>query len=258
MARAPRLTLPSLLTAAVAAVLAFAVAVADARGDDASAGAAATDVQRIEHAVNDLARAKRAGAGAVERLADRGLERLAPCRRKGPGWKRIRRIRNASQRGMYVRAARALHADMRELVSEKQARIEVLQPAYDRFVSRLQAAGVSDSLLREAVAAQARRASSYRDVAGVKASCRVFNRIAKRIRELPTRTPRQIIRADYRSGPLARRVERHISKQLKRIDRRHGIGHRDVDTLAAAGERLVALGGGSGYAAGFQYALSLR
>lgn len=258
MAHAPRLFLLQPLTAAIVAlVLAMAVA-GDARADEAPATVAATDVQRIEDAVNELARAKRSDAGAVERLAEERLERLAPCRRRGAGWKRIRRIRNASQRGMYVRAARALHADMRDLVAEKQARIDVLQRAYDRFVARLHAADASDPLLRDAIAAQARRAASYRDVAQVRASCRVFNRVTKRIRELPTRTPRQIIRADYRSGPLARRVERHISKQLRRIDRRHGIGHRDVDTLAAAGERLVGLGGGSGYAAGFQYALSLR
>ncbi|MEX1140786.1 MAG: hypothetical protein WD399_04160 [Thermoleophilaceae bacterium] len=253
-----RISLRPFLTAVAATIALTAGLAVDARADEAPATSAATDLQRIEQATNELARGKRAAAAAIERLGAQRLDDLGACRRSGPGWRRIRRIRNASQRGMYVRAARTLHADMRDLVAERQARIEILAAAYERFADRLHAADVSDPLLHEAVAAQARRVASYRDVRGVGASCRAFNRVARRIRELPTRTPRQIIRADYRSGPLARRVERHISNQLHRIDRRHGIGYRDAETLSQAADRIVALGGSAGYATGFQYALSLR
>ena len=125
-------------------------------------------------------------------------------------------------------------------------------------VARLRGAAIHDPLLGEAVAAQARRVEAYREVARVKASCAVFNRALRVVRDFPTRTPQEIVRADYRVSPRARRIERHVSNQLKRIDRRSGIGHRDADTLADAAQRMVALGGSAGYATAFQYALSLR
>jgi hypothetical protein len=78
------------------------------------------------------------------------------------------------------------------------------------------------------------------------------------VREFPTRTAAQIVRADYRAAPIARKIERHVSGQLTKIDRRAGISYRDAETLADAAELMVELGGQPGYATGFQYALSLR
>ena len=86
----------------------------------------------------------------------------------------------------------------------------------------------------------------------------VFNKLTRRVREFPTRTAAQIVRADYRSAPRARKIQRNVSDQLLKIDRRHGISYRDAERLAKAAGLMVELGGEQGYATGFQYALSLR
>lgn len=265
----------SLVCVALASTLGWALAAGAAQGatagvaaadrataaeavGDAAAGRPAHDVVVLEQATGELARAKRAGAARVDRLARDGAARLKPCWRRGPGWKRIRAVTHASQRARYAAAARTLLADMRTLLTVQQPLIAVHGDAYGRFVARLRGAELHDPLLGEAVAAQARRVEAYRDVARVKANCAVFNRALRVVRDFPTRTPQEIVRADYRVSPRARRIERHVSNQVKRIDRRSGIGHRDADTLADAAQRMVALGGSAGYATAFQYALSLR
>lgn len=230
----------------------------------APAAPAAVSAQPVEHQIaplqqltGELGRAKRAASDKVARLG-RGSSVLRPCLRGGPGWKRIRAIDHRPQRSLFRAAARRLLADMRLLLDEQQPRIVAYEPAFRRFVASLGAAPVSDPTLRAAIAAQARRLAAYDDVRGIEASCAVFNRLTRRIREFPTRTAAQIVRADYRAAPLARRIERHVSKQLSRIDRRHGVSYRDAETLADAAELIVAAGGEPGYATGFQYALSLR
>lgn len=214
-------------------------------------------VAAISRATAELGLAKRAAAGRVAQLS-RSASVLGPCLRGGPGWKRIRAVRHASQRSLYTAAARRLLADMKLLIDGQQPRIVVYEPAFQRFVASLRAAPVTDPTLREAIAAQSRRLAAYHDIRGVAANCAVFNKLTKRVREFPTRTAAQIVRADYRSAPIARKIERHISNGLSAIDRRHGISYRDAETLADAAETIVALGGEPGHATGFQYALSLR
>lgn len=219
----------------------------------------ATDEQvaALEQATAELGRAKRAAAGKVARLS-RGAAVLRPCLRGGPGWKRIRAVKHASQRALYTAAARRLLADMRLLLGGQQPQIAVYESSFQRFVAGLRAAPVSDPTLSEAIAAQSRRVAAYHDIRSIGADCSVFDKLTRRIREFPTRTAAQIVRADYRAAPLARKIERHISNQLGKIDRRHGISHRDAETLAAAAALMVELGGQPGHATGFQYALSLR
>lgn len=211
----------------------------------------------LQQATGELGRAKRAASEKVARLG-RGASALRPCLRGGPGWKRIRAIDHASQRSLFRKAARRLLADMKLLRSDQQPRIVAYEPAFRRFVAGLGAAPVVDPTLREAIDAQTRRLAAYDDIRGIEASCSVFDRLTRRVREFPTRTAAQIIRADYRAAPLARRIERHVSNQVSRIERRHGVSYRDAETLADAAELIVELGGEPGYATGFQYALSLR
>ena len=215
------------------------------------------EVLALQDATGELGRAKRAAAGKVARLSS-SASTLRPCLRGGPGWKKIRAIEHAPQRALYAASARRLLADMKLLLDGQQPRIVVYESAFQRFVSRLRAASVTDPTLGDAIAAQARRVASYHDIRGVKANCAVFNKLTKRVREFPTRTAAQIVRADYRAAPRARKIERHISDQLRKIDRRHGITYRDAERLADAAETMVDLGGEPGYATGFQYALSLR
>lgn len=215
------------------------------------------EVVALQEATGELGRAKRAAASKVARLSSSSSV-LRPCLRGGPGWKRIRAIKHAPQRALYTASARRLLADMKLLLDGQQPRIVVYESAFQRFVSRLRAASVSDPTLSDAIGAQARRVASYHDIRGIKANCAVFNKLTKRVREFPTRTAAQIVRADYRATPLARKIERNISDQLTKIDRRHGITYRDAEKLADAAELMVDLGGEQGYATGFQYALSLR
>lgn len=215
------------------------------------------EILALQQATGELGRAKRAAASKVARLSS-SASTLRPCLRGGPGWKRIRAIKHRPQRALYRAAARRLLADMKLLLDGQQPRIVAYEPAFQRFVAQIRSAPVSDPTLREAVAAQARRVASYHDIRGIKANCAVFNKLTKRVREFPTRTAAQIVRADYRAAPLARKIQRNISNQLMKIDRRHGISYRDAEKLAEAAEVMVELGGEPGYATGFQYALSLR
>jgi hypothetical protein len=224
----------------------------------AQVSAAAAEVQPIEQAVTELGRAKRAAGDTVASLSRRSSGVLAGCAKSGPGWKRIRAVKHAPQRNLYAASARRLLADMRLLLDQQQARIAAYGPAFERFVTRVGAAPVSNPVLREGIAAQARRLSSYREIAQVEASCKVFNKLTARVREFPTRTAEQIVRADYRAAPIARAIERNVSNQLRAIDRRHGISWRDVLTLEQAADAMLSLGSEQGYAVGFQYALSLR
>jgi len=226
--------------------------------DEEAVDEGADDLAPLEQATIELGRAKRAAAGKVAQLSRSSASALRPCLRGGQGWKRIRAVKHAPQRALYAASARRLLADMRLLLDGQQSRIVAYESAFERFVAQIEAAGVSDPVLSAAVAAQARRLAAYRDVRSVKANCQVFNTLTKRAREFPTRSAAQIVRADYRTAPIARRIERHISNQLRAIDRRRGITYRDAETLGDAATTIVDLGGGSGFATGFQYALSLR
>jgi hypothetical protein len=174
------------------------------------------------------------------------------------GRKRIRAVEHRPQRALYVAAARKLLADMRTLLEVQQPRIEAYGPAFDRYVSLLKAIDVSSPLVTAAIAAHGRRLAAHRAVGAIAANCAVFNRLAGAVREFPTRSAAQIVRADYRATPVARRIQRHVANRLTAIDRRHGISHRDARELEDAAEEMVAAGGSPGAALGFQYALSLR
>lgn len=248
-----------MLLGTVLLAMAFSVSTAAASPIDGEAAAEGTDeLVAIEQATAELGRAKRAGADKVARLGRAGTATLRPCLRGGRGWKRIRAVHHGPQRALYVAAARKLLADMRILLEVQQPRIETYGPAFERYVDQLKAVDVSSPLLSAAIAAQGRRLAAYRDTRSLTASCRVFNRLTTRVREFPTRNAAEIVRADYRATPVARKIERHISSRLAAIDRRHGISHRDARTLEDAAEQMVAAGGSPGAALGFQYALSLR
>lgn len=247
--------LRSLLPLALALLLGALVLPATAA---AQATTAAAQLAPIEQATAELGQAKRSAADTVARLSRRSGDVLADCTRSGPGWKRIRSIDHAPQRGLYAASARRLLADMRLLLDQQQSRVAAYGPAFGRFVARLNSAPTSDPLLVAAIAAQSRRLAAYAEIRDIEVSCTVFNRLTSRVREFPTRTAAEIVRADYRAAPIGRKIERHVANQLRAIDRRHGITYRDAITLQDAAELMVSLGGNPGYATGFQYALSLR
>lgn len=256
----PARTAAATAIASIAMAIGALVALCPAQAATASppASSAASDVSALERATVDLARAKRAASSSVERLRSEDAGRLERCMRGGPGWRRIRKVRHRPQRDLYRRAARALLRDMNALLHDQRAPIVAYRPVFDRFLAGIHAVGSGDSLLREAVDAHARRNTTYQAIGQIEASCRVFNRLTAGVREFPTRTPEQIIRVDYKAPPIARRIERHISRQVEAAERRSGLSDRDAETLERAAGLMVALGANPGYATAFRYALSLR
>jgi hypothetical protein len=222
------------------------------------ANSAASDVSALERATVDLARAKRAASSSVERLRRDGAGTLDRCMRGGPGWKRIRKVRHRPQRELYARAARTLLRDMESLLHDQRAPITAYRPVFDRFMAGIQGVGAGDPLLREAVAAHARRNAAHQEIGRIEVGCRVFNRLTAKVREFPTRTPEQIIRVDYKAPPIAGRIERHISKQVVAAERRSRVSDRDAETLERAAGLMIGHGANPGYATAFRYALSLR
>src|SRR5262245_34837867 len=137
----------------------FAISVSAALLVAAAPGAAQAqkpaDVTRIEAAVVELAKLKRGSAGQVN-AHERGAEAaLGACRRRGPGWARIRKVYDPSQRNMYARGARTLWANLRKTAIEG-AWVEVYTPHLERFLRRFETP-LSDPVLQAGIDAQRKR-----------------------------------------------------------------------------------------------------
>ena len=207
------------------------------------------DVTRVERAVLDLHDAKEAAAGeraAAQRAARRAL---AKCRDAGPGWERIRAVKNRSQRGVYVRGARELWADLEE-AAVAAAALEAYDTAFDRFLARFEAP-LSDPVLQGGVDAIASRLK-YEAAASEFGSCRTFEQVTKAVREFPHGVP-----ADFLAGEIYQRMSKFAQKRRNAAIRRHWTGAR-VRAIDAARARLAELGGDTGRATYFRYAYSLE
>jgi len=211
------------------------------------------DVSRIHAAVTELAKAKRDAAGRVAQRKRAAEEALAGCRSAGPGWKRIRAVRDASQRGAYVRGARVLWGELREAALE-QAALEVYDPFLTRFLGRLERP-LSDPAL-QAGADALRERIAYQREAYAFASCAAFEQLLGKVREFKVGGGHGVA-GDYRAGRIHNVFIRFVAGRQRAADRRHG-GSGYESALQAARERIVALGGDPGYASYFAFAHSLR
>jgi hypothetical protein len=230
-----------LILTAVFALAAVAPAVAQV--------AKPADVVRLETAIVELANAKRAVQPQVSARANAAQRALLACRSKGRGWKRIRAVRDASQRNAYARGAKALWSDLHELAAEG-AWVELHKPALERFLRRFEAP-LSDSVLQAGIDAQRKRLA-FAQAAYAGGNCATFNRLLKKVREFKI-GGRHGVAGDYYAGRIHNVFAGYVESRERAAARSHW-GSRHEGALQAARDHMKALGGNAGYADFFAFA----
>src|SRR3954454_3323704 len=71
------------------------------------------DVTRVEVAVVELAKLKKAATGQVSTQQRSAESAMGACRSAGPGWARVRKVHDASQRNAYARGAKTLWTNLK-------------------------------------------------------------------------------------------------------------------------------------------------
>jgi hypothetical protein len=207
------------------------------------------DVVRTENAVIELAKAKRAVADEVAAGKRAGARALRRCKRRGPGWERIRAVRVPAQRSLYRRGAKKLWKYLNEVAGETAA-LDAYRKPFERFVERLDGR-LADPVLQAGVGAWRRRIAYYKAATGF-GTCKTFERRLKRVRQLQETVP-----ADYVAGDIYHSMVRFVPNRRRRAARRHwGAGYQAA--LLSARTQLIALGGDPGYATFFAFGHSLR
>jgi hypothetical protein len=207
------------------------------------------DVTRIESAVVELAKQKRGSERQVASHRRESESAMGACRSAGPGWARIRAVRDRSQRDAYARGARALWSNLREAASEG-AWVDVYTPHFERFLRRFEPP-LSDPILQAGIEAQRKRLA-YNHAAYSFGTCATFNRQLKKVREFKI-GGRHGVAGDYHAGKIHNDFIRYVASRQRSAARAHWGGRYD-DALDAARNRLKELGGDEGYANYFAFA----
>jgi hypothetical protein len=207
------------------------------------------DVTRIESAVVELAKQKSGAAGQVSAHRRAVQNALGACRTTGPGWSRIRKVRDRAQRNAYARGARALWSGLNEVAAEG-AWVEVYTPFFERFLRKFDAP-LSDPVLQAGVDAQRRRLA-YDHAAYSFGTCATFNTALKKVREFKIGGSHGVS-GDYYAGKIYNDFVRYVSSRQRAAARAHW-SSRDDNALEAARAQLKALGGDQGYANYFAFA----
>jgi hypothetical protein len=208
-----------------------------------------TDVTRIEAAVVELAKLKRGSEGQVNAHERAGERALAACRSKGPGWARVRGVKDASQRNAYARGAKALWNNLRQTAIEG-AWVEVYTPHFERFLRRFDTP-LSDPVLQAGIDAQRKRLA-FDQSAYSFGSCATFNTLMKKVREFKIGGSYGVS-GDYYAGKIHNDFVRYVARRQANAARAHW-GSRYDSALDAARQQLRALGGDEGYANYFAFA----
>ena len=207
------------------------------------------DVTRIESAVVELAELKRGSDSQVaahRRAAERALAR---CRSKGPGWARIRAVRDRSQRDAYARGAKALWKELHEVALEGAWAV-VYAPHFERFLNRFDSP-LGDAVLQAGIDAQRKR-QAFNRAAYSFGTCRTFNTLMKKVREFKI-GGRHGVAGDYYAGKVYNGFVRYVANRQRSVSRAHW-GSRYDAALTAARDQLKLLGGDEGYANYFAFA----
>jgi hypothetical protein len=207
------------------------------------------DVTRIEAAVVELAKLKRAAAGQVNARERAATSALQACRSKGRGWARIRKVKDASQRNAYARGARTLWTNLAGTAVEG-AWVEVYTPYLERFLRRFETP-LTDPVLQAGIEAQRKRLAFDRAAYSF-GSCATFNRLMKKVREFKIGGSHGVA-GDYYAGKIYNDFVRYVSRRQAKAARAHW-GSRYDTALDAARNQLKALGGDEGYANYFAFA----
>jgi hypothetical protein len=207
------------------------------------------DVTRVEGAIVELAKQKRNSAGQVAAQRRSAQGALAACRTKGPGWARVRKVRDASQRNAYARGAKQLWTKLDEVAAEG-AWVEVYAPHFERFLRRFETP-LSDPVLQAGIEAQRKR-FAFNQAAYSFGTCATFNKLMKKVREFKIGGSHGVS-GDYYAGKIYNDFIRYVPKRQQAAARAHW-GSRYDSALEAARDQLKALGGDEGYANYFAFA----
>jgi hypothetical protein len=207
------------------------------------------DVSRIEAAVVELAKLKRGAAGQVNAHERTAQSALGACRSRGPGWARIRKVRDASQRNAYARGAKTLWKNLGKTAVEG-AWVEVYTPYLERFLRRFETP-LSDTVLQAGIDAQRKRLAFDRAAYSF-GTCATFNKVMKKVREFKIGGSHGVA-GDYYAGKIYNDFVRYVARRQAKAARAHW-GSRYDAALDAARTQLKALGGDEGYAAYFAFA----
>jgi hypothetical protein len=207
------------------------------------------DLTRVEAAVVELAKLKRGSEGQVAAHRRAAEAALAACRSEGPGWARIRRVRDRAQRNAYARGAKRLWAALSEVAGEG-AWVDVYTPHFERFLRRFDTP-LSDPVLQAGIDAQRRRLA-FDQAAYSFGTCATFNSQLKKVREFKIGGSHGVS-GDYYAGKIYNDFLRYVSRRQRAAARAHW-GSRYESALEAARDQLKALGGDEGYANYFAFA----
>ena len=207
------------------------------------------DVTRVESAVVELAKLKRDAASRVSARERAATAALAPCRTRGAGWTRIRRVRDSAQRNAYARGARALWAGLGKVAVEG-AWVEVYAPYFERFLHRFDMP-LADPVLAAGVDAQRKRLA-YNRAAYSFGTCATFEQVLRKGREFKVGGSHGVA-GDYYAGRIHNIFVGYVASRQRAAARQHW-GARYDDALEAAREQLKALGSDEGYANYFAFA----
>ena len=207
------------------------------------------DVTRVEAAVVELAKLKRGAEGQVHAHERAAEAALAACRSKGPGWARIRKVRDPSQRNAYARGARTLWGNLRRTAVEG-AWVDVYTPHLERFLRRFDTP-LADPVLQAGIDAQRARLA-FDHAAYSFGTCATFNALMKKVREFKIGGSHGVA-GDYYAGKIYNDFVRYVSRRQAKAARAHWSSRHDA-ALEAARNQLKALGGDEGYANYFAFA----
>ena len=207
------------------------------------------DVTRVESAVTELAKQKRAAEGQVSAHRRAAQNALGACRTSGKGWARIRGVRDRAQRNAYARGAKTLWSGLAKVAAEG-AWVEAYSPAFERFLRHFDTPLV-DPVLQAGVDAQRRRLAFNRAAYSF-GTCATFNTQLKKVREFKIGGEHGVS-GDYYAGKIYNGFVRYVADRQRAAARAHW-GSRDDNALEAARDQLKALGGDEGYANYFAFA----
>jgi hypothetical protein len=207
------------------------------------------DVLRVESAMSELGRLKEASRAQVDSRTAAAQRALRKCRTGGRGWKRIRAVRDASQRNAYARGARTLWANLGKVVVDG-ARVEVFTPHYERFLRRFETP-VSDPVIQAGIEAQGKRLA-YENAAWSFGTCGTFNKLLKKVKEFKI-GGRHGVAGDYYAGRIHNIFAGYVASRQRAAARTHWKSSSQ-SALEAARDQLKALGGNEGLANYFVFA----
>jgi hypothetical protein len=207
------------------------------------------EVQRIERAVLELDRSKRASKDDIAASQAAAEKQLKRCKSSGKAWKRVKKIRNGTQRRTYRRGANFLWKELHRVAMDKAA-LAVEHPLFDRFLGHFPTP-LTDPVLEAGIDAHRHHLAFYDDATSF-ASCKTFAKLMKSVRSYGTDAT-----GDARAGDVFTKLTKYVAGRESRATRKHW-GTKYQRALGAAKQRLIDLGGNGGYAAYFSFAFALR